>query len=318
MRRRAFIFASGCALLPRGARSQHRAQVGFLHPGSAAVGSRIIAVREGLANAGGAATNAAIIPALAEGRSELLPRLAADLAARSVDVICAVSPPAVTAALMNAPGTPVIAMDLESDPVANGWVASLARPAGKLSGVFLDLPDFTAKCMQLLREGAPAVRRVAALWHPASGEVQKRAAQAAASALDIELAVIEGTQRSDFEGAFATARARSDGIFMLSSPLFGGYPEPLAQLALKARMPAVNQFPDFAEAGGFLAYGPELQELFRRTGSLIGKVLNGATVGDLPVERPTRFKLVVNLKTAAALGLEVPAPFLARADEVIE
>jgi hypothetical protein len=112
MRRRAFIFASGCALLPTGARSQHRAQVGFLHPGSAAVGSRIIAVREGLANAGGVATNAAIIPALAEGRSELLPRLAADLAARSVDVICAVSPPAVKAALMNAPGTAVIAMEL--------------------------------------------------------------------------------------------------------------------------------------------------------------------------------------------------------------
>src|SRR5215208_8501313 len=126
--------------------------------------------------------------------------------------------------------------------------------------------------MQLLREAAPAVRRVAALWHPASGEVQERAAQAAARALDIELAIIEVAQRSDFEGAFATARARSDGIFMLSSPLFGGYPEPLAQLALKARMPAVNQFPDFAEAGGFLAYGPELQELFRRTGSLIGKV----------------------------------------------
>ena len=112
MRRRAFIFASGCALLPRGARSQHRAQVGFLHPGSAAVGSRIIAVREGLASAGGTASNATIIPSLAEGRSELLPRLAADLAARSVDVICAVSPPAVTAALMNAPGTAVIAMDL--------------------------------------------------------------------------------------------------------------------------------------------------------------------------------------------------------------
>jgi putative ABC transport system substrate-binding protein len=178
-------------------------------------------------------------------------------------------------------------MDLESDPVANGWVNSLARPAGRLSGVFLDLPDFTAKCMQLLREAAPAVRRVAALWHPASGEVQKRAAQAAARALDIDLAIIEVAQPSDFEGAFATARAHSDGIFMLSSPLFG--PKPLAQLALNARMPAVNLFPDFAEAGGFLAYGPELQDLFRRAGSFIGKVLNGAPVGDLPVERPTRF-----------------------------
>jgi len=318
MRRREFIFGSGCVLLPRGARAQYRAQVGFLHPGSAAVDSRITAVREGLVNAGGNASNATIVPALAEGRIELLPRLAADLAAQSVDVICAVSPPAVTAALINAPAAAVIAMDLESDPVANGWVNSLARPAGRLSGVFLDLPDFTAKCMQLLREAAPAVRRVAALWHPASGEVQKRAAQAAARALNIELAIIEVAQRSDFEAAFATARAHSDGVFMLSSPLFGGYPKPLAQLALDARMPAVNQFPDFAEAGGFLAYGPELQDLFRRAGSFIGKVLNGARVGDLPVERPTRFKLIVNLKTAAALGLQLPPTLLARADEVIE
>src|SRR3954469_12345639 len=204
--RREFVALAGAAAWPLPVRAQHRAQVGFLHPGSTAVGSRIIAVREGLASAGGIASNATIIPALAEGRSEFLPRLAADLAARPVEVICAVSPPAVTAALINAPGTTVIAMDLESDPVANGWVNSLARPAGRLSGVFLDLPDFTAKCMQLLREGAPAVRRVAALWHPVSGEVQKRAAQSAASALDIELAVIEVTQRSDFEGAFATAR----------------------------------------------------------------------------------------------------------------
>jgi putative ABC transport system substrate-binding protein len=290
-RRREVIALIGAttAAWPLAARAQHRAQVGFLHPGSAAVGSRITAVREGLAIAGGTASNAIIVPALAEGRIELLPLLAADLAARSVDVICAVSPPAVTAALSNAPATAVIAMDLESDPVANGWVNSLARPAGRLSGVFLDLPDFTAKCMQLLREAAPAVRRVAALWHPASGEVQKRAAQAAARALDIDLAIIEVAQPSDFEGAFATARGHSDGIFMLSSPLFGGYPKPLAQLALNARMPAVNQFPDFAEAGGFLAYGPELQDLFRRAGSFIGKVLNGAPVGDLPVERPTRF-----------------------------
>ena len=318
MRRREFLLASGCALLPREVRAQHRARVGFLHPGSAAVGSRITAVKEGLASAGGAASEATIVPAIAEGRIELLPRLAADLAGGSVDVICAVSPPAVAAALSGAPGTPVIAMDLESDPVANGWVNSLARPGRKLTGVFLDLPEFTGKCLQLLREAAPGMRRVAALWHPASGEVQKRAAQAAAGAMGIELLITEVAQRADFESAFTTARAQSDGVFMLSSPLFGGYPKLLAELALGARLPAVNQFPDFAQAGGFLAYGPELQDLFRQAGGFIAKVLNGAPVGDLPIERPTRFRLVVNLKTAGTLGIDLPTSLLLRADEVIE
>jgi putative ABC transport system substrate-binding protein len=210
-------------------------------------------------------------------------------------------------------------MDLESDPVANGWVASLAHPGGNITGIFLDLPSFNAKSLQLLREAVPTLTKVAVFWHPVSGNLQLEAVRKAAIALGIAMEMFEVSRPSDFEPAFqAAARSQSAGVLMLSSPLFGGNPQLLADLALQNRLPAINIYPDFAQKGGLIGYGPELQNLFTQSGVLVRKVLQGNAIADLPVERPTRFKLVANLATARAFGLTVPTSILLSADEVIE
>jgi putative ABC transport system substrate-binding protein len=210
-------------------------------------------------------------------------------------------------------------MDLESDPVANGWAASLAHPGGNVTGIFLDLPGFNAKSLQLLREAVPALTKVAVFWHPVSGVLQLEAVRKAAVALGVAMEMFEISRPSDFEPAFqGAARSQCAGVLMLSSPLFGGNPQLLADLALQNRLPTINIFPDFAQRGGLIGYGPELQNLFMQAGVLVRKILQGDAIADLPVERPTRFKLVANLVTARAFGLTLPTSILLSADEVIE
>jgi putative tryptophan/tyrosine transport system substrate-binding protein len=173
--------------------------------------------------------------------------------------------------------------------------------------------------LQLLRETVPGIPMVAVLWHPASGSLQLESVRTAASALNVMLEVFEVSRPADFEGVFqAMAKSQAAGVLMLSSPLFADSPRLLADLALRNRLPAINTFPDFAQNGGLIGYGPDLESLLKQTGLLTRKVLQGASVGDLPIERPTRFKLVANLKTASALGLTLPTSILLSADEVIE
>lgn len=325
MRRRDFIkFMVGSASvwpLPGHAQQARNWRIGFLHPGqSTLVSNRIVAFREGL---GGSslreAADAEIVVRLANAEIDKLPAMALDLVGQGVQAICAVSPPAVHAAREATQSIPIVAMDLESDPVANGWVASLAHPGGNVTGIFLDLPGFNAKSLQLLREAVPALRKVAVFWHPVSGNLQLEAVRNAAIALDVAMTVFEVSSPSEFEPAFhAAARSQSAGVLMLSSPLFGGNPQLLADLALQNRLPAINIFPDFAQKGGFLGYGPELQNLFAQAGILARKILQGNAVANLPVERPTRFKLVANLVTARAFGVTMPTSILLSADEVIE
>jgi putative tryptophan/tyrosine transport system substrate-binding protein len=325
MRRRDFlgsIVACGSAW-PLSVSSQQPKgwRVGFLHPGqSALVGNRVVAFRGGL---GGAslreAANAEIIVRLANEQFDKLPDMALDLVQQNVQAICAVSPAAVGAARKVTRSIPIIAMDLESDPVANGWAASLAHPAGNVTGIFLDLPEFNAKSLQLLRECVPGLTKVAVFWHPVSGNLQLEAVRNAAASLGITIEMFEVNRPSDFQSAFqAAARSKAGGVLMLSSPLFGGNPQALAELALQNRLPSINIFPDFAQKGGLIGYGPDLQNLFMQAGVLARKVLQGTAVGDLPVERPTRFRLVANLVTARALGLTMPTSILLSADEVIE
>jgi putative ABC transport system substrate-binding protein len=165
----------------------------------------------------------------------------------------------------------------------------------------------------------PGIPKVAVLWHPAAGSLQLESVRTAASALNVMLEVFEVSRPADFEGVFqAMAKSQATGVLMLSSPLFADNPRLLADLALRSRLPAINTFPDFAQNGGLIGYGPDLQSLTKQTGLLTRKVLQGASVGDLPIERPTRFKLVANLKTASALGLTLPTSILLSADEVIE
>jgi putative tryptophan/tyrosine transport system substrate-binding protein len=325
MRRRDFIrlaIGSGSAWpLSVNAQQSKRWRIGFLHPGqSALVSNRVVAFREGLAASGPReAADAEIIVRLANEQIDKLPAMALELIQQNVQAICAVSPPAVSAARETTQSIPIVAMDLESDPVANGWATSLAHPGGNVTGIFLDLPGFNAKSLQLLREAVPALTKVAVFWHPVSGNLQLEAVRNAAVALGVAMEMFEVSRPSDFEPAFqAAARSQSTGVLMLSSPLFGGNPQLLADLALQNRLPAINIYPDFAQKGGLIGYGPELQNLFMQSGVLVRKVLQGNAIADLPVERPTRFRLVANLVTARALGLTLPTSILLSADEVIE
>jgi putative ABC transport system substrate-binding protein len=279
-----------------------------------------VAFREGLAASGSReAANADIIVRLANEQVDKLPAMAMELVQQNVQAICAVSPPAVRAAREATKSTPIVAMDLESDPVANGWAASLAHPGGNVTGIFLDLPEFNAKSLQLLREAVPGLTKVAVFWHPVSGNLQLEAVRKATVALGVTMEMFEVSRPSDFESAFqAAASSQSAGVLMHSSPLFGGNPQLLANLALQNRLPAINIFPDFAQKGGLIGYGPELQNLFMQSGVLVRKVLQGNAIADLPVERPTRFRLVANLQTARTLGLTLPTSILLSADEVIE
>jgi putative ABC transport system substrate-binding protein len=325
MRRREFLtLAGGAAVLrPMMARAQQSKnwRIGFLHPGqSALVSNRIVAFREGLGAPGlREAAEAEIVVRLANEQIDRLPAMAADLASQGVHAICAVSPPAVRAARAVTQSVPIVAMDLESDPVASGWATSLAHPGGNVTGVFLDLPGFNAKSLQLLREAVPGLTKVAVFWHPVSGNLQLDAVRGAAAALDVAMEIFEISRPADFAPAFqAAAKSQCHGVLMLSSPLFGGNPQLLADLAVQNRLPAINIFPDFPQKGGLLGYGPELQNLFMQTGVLVRKILQGNAIADLPVERPTRFRLVANLVTAREFGLTMPTSILLFADEVIE
>ncbi len=253
------------------------------------------------------------------GSPEEMQALAEELVRLKVDVIVAIATAGVAAAAKATTGVPVVAVDLETDPIAAGYVATLARPGGNITGIFLDLPELSGKWLELLKEAVPRLSRVAVLWDPATAPGQAKAAEAAARSLRLQLQPLEARTPGDFEGAFrAAAKARAGAMLALSSPVFNGSRKQLADLALKHRLPAIMPFPGFAEDGGLMAYGPHLLDLFRQSGAIVVKVLKGTPPGDLPVERPTRFQFVVNLKTAKALGLTIPPSILVRADQVIQ
>jgi putative ABC transport system substrate-binding protein len=325
MLRREFmmVVAGGIAVLPRRtfAQQARKWRIGFLHPGqSATVANRMAAFREGLTASGaGEAADAELVVRIANQQFDQLPAMATELVGQNVQAICAVAPSAVFAAREASRSIPIIAMDLESDPVANGWAASLAHPGGNITGIFMDLPDFSAKSLQLLREAVPNATKIAGLWHPASGSLQLKAAQSAAAALGVEFEVFEVSRVADFDSVFrAMAQSHVAGVLMLSSPIFAGNPGLLGDIAIRHRLPAINNFPDFAQNDGLIGYGPDLQSLFTQAGVLTRKVMEGSAIANLPVERPTRFKLVTNLKTAHAIGVTMPTSILLLADEVIE
>jgi putative tryptophan/tyrosine transport system substrate-binding protein len=260
-----------------------------------------------------------VVTRVAEEENDRLPGMAAELVGLGVQVIAAVSPSAVHAAYRATTTIPIVAVDLESDPVANGWAASLGRPGGNVTGIFLDLPELSAKCLQMLRETVPKLAKLGVLWDPATGSVPLQALEKVTGSLSLEMAVQEVRRAGDFEGAFRTiGSAEGTGLLMLPSPLFTSNLQLLADLSLAHRFPAITLFPEFARTGGLLAYGPDLTRLFRQAGALTRKILEGANAAEQPIERPARFQLVVNLKTAEALGVTVATSVLLLADEVIE
>jgi putative tryptophan/tyrosine transport system substrate-binding protein len=322
MRRREFItLLGGAASWPLVARAQQAPRLGFLYPGPRqAAASRIEAMLNGLRTAGySTPAQIELVVRVAESDPTRIAPMAAEIVGQNVDVISA-NGPAVLEAFRSATQTiPIVALDLESDPVGSGLVASLARPGGNITGIFLDFPEFTAKWLELLKENNPKLSRVTVLWDPATGRTQMKAVEQAAGSLSIQLDISEVRTPSDFDAAFASASRRGAGaVLMLSSPLISPNVQILADLAVRHNLPAITLFPDFARAGGLLAYGPNLLDMYRQTGLMAGKVLQGAKPAEMPIERPTKFELVLNLRTAKTLAISIPTSILLRADEVIE
>ena len=242
---------------------------------------------------------------------------AAELVALKVDVIWATSAPMVRAAYAATRTIPIVAQDFTTDPVAEGYVESYRRPGGNVTGVFLDAPEFAGKWFELLKAMVPDLSRVVVLWDPSPGPTHLRAVQSAAQVFGIKLQVLEVHKPEDMDRAFTALRGRPQALIILPSPWIYSHSERLAKLALKYRLPGTSMARLFAEAGGAVAYGPELASASERSAVLVAKILGGAKPAELPVERPTKVQLVVNLKTAKALGITIPQSILLRADEVL-
>ncbi len=253
-------------------------------------------------------------------KPELLLPAARDLVRLNVDVIFAPGGPEIVAAAREATSSiPIIAHDLDSDPLAKGWIKSLARPGGNITGFFLDIPEMSGKQLGLLREALPRLSHLAVLGVSGLNAVQFAATEAAAKAVGVAAEILEVRSPDDFEGAMETARTRhADAVILLSSPLVYAQMKQIAELALAKRLPLICLFPQFAKLDGFMAYGPNMDDEFRRLGGYVAKILDGAKPSELPIQRPEKFDLVINLKTAAALGLDVPTQLQQLADEVIE
>jgi putative ABC transport system substrate-binding protein len=235
-----------------------------------------------------------------------------------VNVIFAV-PDALAAARNATTSIPIVALDLESDPLAKGYIKSLARPGGNLTGVFLDLPELSGKQVGLLKEIVPKLSRIAIFGIPELNAAQFAATETVVRGLALEAEVMEVRSPDDIERALETARTKHvEAGILLSSPLVFSASKQIAELALAKRLPLISLFAEFPKVGGLIAYGPNLADIHRRSGVYIGKILNGAKPSDLPIQRPERFDLVINLKTAAALGVDVPSQLQQLADEVIE
>jgi putative ABC transport system substrate-binding protein len=256
----------------------------------------------------------------AENRPERLPELAAELVRLNVDVIVAAGTLGPLAAKQATSTIPIV-MTASGDPLGSGLVASLARPGGNVTGMSLMAPDLGGKRLELLKELLPRLARVAVLWNAANPypAIVFRETQAAGRTLGIEVQSLEVRGPDDFDGAFEAARKqRPDALITVEDPLTFTYQKRIADFAVADQLLSLHGLRGDVVAGGLMSYGANIADLFRRAAGYVDKILKGAKPADLPVEQPTRFELVINLKTARALGLTIPPTLLARADEVIE
>ena len=252
-----------------------------------------------------------------DGSVDPLPRLTEELLRLKVDVFLASAAPAAVAVRRATTSVPIVFVGVV-DPVGLGLVPSLGRPGGSITGLATTSADFAGKRLELLRAIVPSLRRVAVLWHPAnpSNPIQLKGAQAAARALGMRLEPVSIQGPNDFDSA-SKAVPGADGLLFLESPLFTTHRARLAELAARSRLPAIYGQREYVEVGGLMSYGTHFKDLYRRAAWYVDKILKGANPGDLPVEQPTKFELVINLKTAKDLGLTIPPSLLQRADQVI-
>jgi len=308
-------------LLAEGQRTGKMPVVGVLNSGAGPRSPSVDSARQGLRDLGYVeGETIAFDVRFAATKLETLPNLAADLVRRNVDVIL-VSGPAGIRAVRDATSTiPIVALDLESDPVEAGFARSFAQPGGNLTGCFLDQPGLTGKWLELIVEAIPGTRPIAVLVDMTTGPWQLAALRASAAKLGIKVQVYEIRKAAEVDSALAaTVKSGSRALVQLSSPLFDGpSAERIAVFTVKHRLPAISLFRRFAEGGGLISYGPNQLEYYKRLSVYIDRILKGAKPADLPIEQPTKFELVINAKTAKALSLTIPQSLLLRADQVIE
>jgi putative tryptophan/tyrosine transport system substrate-binding protein len=331
MRRRAFIggLAGAAVIWPRAALAQQARRlpvIGFLNPGftphpSLAGTPAGDNLREGLRKAGYVDGDTCRLEArYGQGKPETLVGFAEELVRLKVDVIVAIARPSIEAAKAATRDIPIVALDMESDPVASGYIASFAAPGGNITGLFMDAPGLTGKWLQQVREAVPDARRVAVLWDVTTGEYGLRALRAAAKANAVDLHVLEFRGVAGLESALvAGLKEGPQALIQLGSPLVTQLANRIADIATTYRMPAIAMFRQFPDSGGLMSYGPVLPIWYQLLGTrYVAAILKGARPADLPVDRPSHFEFVLNMKTAAALGLRIPVGLLAQADVVIE
>jgi ABC-type uncharacterized transport system substrate-binding protein len=328
MRRRAFLatVSSGLLTAPLAAEAQQAGKVyrvGILtNKASDPAEARLWqAFRSGLRERGWIeGQNILIEFRAAEGNTARLPELAADLVRLKVDLILARSSIFVQAAKAATSSIPIVFL-IHADPEGTGHVASLARPGGNITGLAVLMTDLAPKGLELLVSAVPVAKRIAVLWTPdaPSHTLALKALEEAARPRQLQLQPVVARTAPELEGAFAAmARARAQAVLVLGTAIFLAERQRVAELAIKHRLPTMSNLKDIVEAGGLMSYGPDFDDLYRRGAIYVDKILKGANPADLPVEQPTKFELVINLKTAKALGLTIPPALLLRADQTIE
>ena len=317
---------AGCAVAaPAAVRAQQQAKkilrIGYLGSGTASPNLQGV-FQQGLRDLGWVGgQNYEINYRHAEGQYDALPRLADELVRLGVDAIVASPTPAALAARNATATIPIVGIGFDN-PIEHGLVASLARPGGNVTGLSYGVgPEIFGKDIELLRAMLPELRHVAVLSNPTGPNhaLMIGNVTGAARALGVELLLLEASGPGEFDGAFAAMSSERVGaLFVFSDPMFGVHRVRLAELAVQYRLPSMHTNRPHVEAGGLMCYGPSFSDLWRRAAAYVDKILRGARPADLPVEQPTKFELIVNLKTAKAIGVEIPQSMLLRADEVIE
>jgi putative ABC transport system substrate-binding protein len=331
MKRREFITAlGGVAAWPFAVRAEQTpkvARIGFMVTGSLASPEQRVmtdSFLQGLRERGYAERQNIVIEyRYADGKIERFAELAKELVRLNVDLIVASNTPAARATKEATTTIPIV-VPVMGDPIGDGLVASLALPGGNVTGMTFLGPELATKRLELLKQALPTISRVAALWHPGAygeGTMKQmlRTVEDGAGALSVRLQLVEVQGAGEFDRAFrAMTRERADALVVLPSPMLFSERRHIVDLATRHRLPSIAMAREFAELGGLMAYGASLRDLFRRAAVYVDMILQGAKPTDLPVQQPTKFELVVNLKTAKALGIDMSANVLALADEVIE
>ncbi len=322
MRRRDLLLIAllGAAHRPQLLRAEPvKGKIGYLHPVTINPNHITFSVLEREWRRLGYVEGETVLTRSGGGEVQRLPELIRDLIGKGVGVLIVVGAQAVRAAASLSSNTPIVAIDLETDPIQAGLIRSVARPGGNITGLFLDTPLLATKWIQLMREMVPALSRVAFAWQPSSGRSQLEVALQVAENLGVETTVLEFGVNDDFASLLSgVAGPKRTGIIQLSGPGITPIAEKFVAAATQNNLPTLSFLGEAARRGFLMSYGPNQRDYFPRAVQLADRILRGEKAADLPVERPSKFEFIVNLRTARALNLTVPPNLLVRADEVIE